>query len=523
MADNKQMILNLFGGMQDALFLGDRFSQGEFVAFMQPGQFVSDKLKESDSSDDMAVISDVSNAIVDSQYVAKYKGTDYSNGLELLGSVSEVYADILRFAAIPYAPLSPSDLLELNQLRTWIANNTPNYELYRNRYFDALDAYEIERMSQNPDGARLRRLKRIADDAFHMWELIGSKREYDIKVGRFIYLTPVDPQTYWAELQGRYRDHERVAPKLGTYQQTFLQPSISNWSSSSWATYENIITEKDQYSYSKQTSWSGSVSGAWGLWSFGGGASGSTDYRREQADESSVNLKFEYLRVRINRPWMIESVLGYRFWTWKKTVGHTAISDGGNLNVDPPLRPIGRMPVLPKYLIVVRNVELSAAFSHTVYERYHREVSYNASVGWGPFSVSGSYRESSTSVYTHASFDGVKFLIQQPQIVARSGLLLPTCPNPDKSLPWQNDAWLPGSLPAEFENLSGIREGDYEKLVKLEREERYRREASRLADLFLSQRLAESGFDFAAYSSEIVESQGFESELTSSDVEDDDL
>lgn len=28
MADNKKMILNLFAGVQDALFLGDRFSQG---------------------------------------------------------------------------------------------------------------------------------------------------------------------------------------------------------------------------------------------------------------------------------------------------------------------------------------------------------------------------------------------------------------------------------------------------------------------------------------------------------------
>lgn len=493
MADNKKMILNLFGGMQDALFLGDRFNQGEFVAFMQPGQFISDKLKESDSTDDMATISDISNAIVDSSYVAKYKDTTYSNGLELLGSVDEVYADILRFAAIPYEPMSPSDLQELQEIKRWLADATPNYELYRERYYGALDAFELERSSQNPSGSKLQRLKRMKDDAYRFWETFGDKRMYEKKLGRFIYLTPVDPQTYWADIQARLAEHERVSPSLGSYHQTFLHPSVSSWNSASWATYDSLITEKDTYSYSKQTSWSGGASGAWGLWSWGGGASGSSDYRREQADESTVSLKFEYLRVRINRPWLIESVLGYKFWTWRKNAGHDPISDGGNLYIDPPVRPLGRMPVLPKHLIVVRNVELSAAFSRAIYERYHKEVKFNASVGWGPFSVSGSYSEASTSVYTHAAFDGVTFKIQQPQIIARAGLLIPKSPNPDQSLPWEDDAWLPPTSGLhETAHINKRREQDYAWALNEEREIAARKEVALLVDALLDQRLRAS-------------------------------
>jgi hypothetical protein len=43
MADNMKLIKNLFGSMQQAIFLGDPLTKGEFVSFMAPGQFISTK------------------------------------------------------------------------------------------------------------------------------------------------------------------------------------------------------------------------------------------------------------------------------------------------------------------------------------------------------------------------------------------------------------------------------------------------------------------------------------------------
>ena len=71
MADNKKMILNLFGGMQDALFLGDRFQNGESVSFLQPGHFVSLNLKEDDASNDIANQAESANVLVHTSFVNK--------------------------------------------------------------------------------------------------------------------------------------------------------------------------------------------------------------------------------------------------------------------------------------------------------------------------------------------------------------------------------------------------------------------------------------------------------------------
>lgn len=469
MPDNRKLMLNLFASLQDALFLGDPFERGEFVSIMHPGQFLSSHLKEGRDSNDMAVIAEEANAIFDTITVSQ----------SLLGSVNSIYEDVLRMAALPFEELGEDIELELEKLRTWLANAEPAYQLYSQRYLDASEAYDQEAHSQSPNPSRLKRLLQAKEQAMKAWRLAGNKDLYDRKFGRYVYLIGPDPATLWAEYQAKYEGFKERAPQRGDYLATFLSPSISSWNSpgTSWGRFEREIREQDTYSYSKQTSWSGSAGGGWGLWRAKAGGSGSTDYRYRKSDVSSVHVAFDYLRVRIHRPWLHESIFGYPFWTWKKTFGGRFISDGGNLSASPPVRPIGLMPVLPKYLIVVRNVELSAIFSREEQEYIHKEVKVSASGGWGPFSASGSYKESTTEQRYEATFDGTTLRIEQPQVIAKTGVLLSRTPNPDLSLSWKEDAWLPGNDQiSEFKKLRSIRLKDY---------------ASNLAEEIASERIAE--------------------------------
>jgi hypothetical protein len=489
MADNRRMILNLFSGMQDALFLGDRFAQGEFVSFLQPGQFVSTDLKENGDSDDMWIQSNIANTLIDSTYVNKFQDVEYSGGTELMGSVDQVYYDVLNSAALPYKPLSPGTIAELKVLTEWLSANQANYELYRDRYLDAVEAYDAEAASQNPSPGRLERLRLKKNDAYKNWDVYGQRQMYENKVGRYNSLIPEDPSAFWNRLRDLYRNQQKNAPKLGPYLQTFLVPSIASWASASWATFERQISEKDSYTHSKATSWSGGVSGRWGLWSAGGGASGSSKYERSESSVSTVSLKFQYLRVRVARPWMREDVFAYRHWTWREAADHRLISDGGNLAVTPPVRPIGRMPVFPRYLIVVRNVELSAAFSHEERTFWETQTQKKASVGWGPFSASGTRKQTSTTEYVKASFDGVTFRISEPQIIARTGLLMGPTPNPDKRLPWLDDVWFPDDARAEeMRYLTQVRVRDYANALEEELLLQARTDADEVADAIYKQR-----------------------------------
>jgi len=486
MADNQQMIINLFGSIQNALFLGDPLASQQCASFLQPGQFLSTNIKENPGTKDMYNQAQIANLIYDTSFLTPYATTDFEQGAQLLGAVDQVYSDILNMEALPYQPLTQDQLNEIDSLNTWLSNHEQDYDLYSDLYNEAEEAYATEANSQNPDPTRLNILSQKVSEAQTNWETIGLKDLYENNQGQVVYLSQASPANLWQSFRTRMAQSKMNAPNVGSYYQTLLEPAISDWDNASWMTFEDTVTDSSSSSSSKQTSWSGGISAGWGLFSFGGGASGSTNFQHQESQISSIHLKFDYLRVKINRPWMVEDVLGYAFWTWKKEFGGKMISDGGNLGAPVPVRPIGRMPVLPEYLILVRNLSMSASFSQQEQSLYASQISTHASFGWGPFSLSGSYSEANSSQYVQANFDGVTFTVSQPQIIARTGILLAECPNPDHSLPWQGDQWFPGGA---SEDAQKIRQQDYQRLRKATQVLEARLEAQRMMGEWLSQKM----------------------------------
>lgn len=465
MADNQKIIRALYSVLEDALFLGDRLTRSEFSLLMQPGQFISTNLRELDSSEDMAIQAEITNDAIDTSFLY----------LPLTGTVSQKYFEILEFAALPKRNLTPSEIKEVSDIRTWTEQYQSLYETYRDRYFDALDAYETEASSQNPNGSRLRRLAQKRDDALQAWETFGRKQDWQIKQARLNYLLSGNPEVMWNDFKKRMSAHFKTAPRRGDYYQTFLIPSVAEWNSAntSWGRFEKEINESSTYDYSKSTSWSAGGSGSWGLWSARSGGSGSSTYKREIADTSVIIVKFDYLRVRIHRPWMIDDVFAHRFWTWKKASGMGPyLSDGGNLSVDPPMRPRGTLPFLSKSLIVARNVELTANFSHRDATFIQTQLNASASGGWGPISFSGSYSESTSEQTVKASFDGTSLKIPQPQIIGFSGKLLPRSPNPIRNLPWQGDQQFPDDM-LDGPAMQSIAMSEHEDYLRLTEQDIY--------------------------------------------------
>jgi hypothetical protein len=471
MADNEKIIKVLFSELEAPLFLGDKLSSGQFATLMQPGQFISTNLQEQDSSDDMAIQYSVTNDVLDTSFVYK----------PLIFTIGETYKRIITDAyALPYKPLSSGDQTEIAAIQQWRRDNQADYELWENRYYDADQAYETELQSQHPDAGKLRRLRQKRDDAWNNWGPI--KGQWDRKTSRLLYLVRPDPTTLWNEYATNLQGHTKSAPARQAYLETFFVPPVAQWNSAStsWGTFEKTISESSTISISRSTSWSAGISAGWGLWSFGASAGGSSQYQYDQSDASTIDVKFDYLRVRIDRSYMVPDVFGYKFWTWNKQFGFVYLSDGGNLAADPPVRPIGNMPFLPTHFIVVRNVELSASFSHSDRTFIASQISAGGSAGWGPFSISGSYSEANTEVRTNASFNGTTLQIAQPQIIAFVGTLLPKTPDPDLSLPWQDDAAFPPKDSKQLKWMEEVRKDDYQEATVQERSEaRYQSQLER--------------------------------------------
>jgi hypothetical protein len=460
MGDNFRLLKNIFMEVEQPLFLGDGLATGEFHSLMQPGQFVSTNLKETDGSDDMQIQSSLTDDVIDTQFIYR----------RLNGSISQQYSDILNEEALPYAPIPASDQAEIDADNKWLANNQPSYDVFKKRYYDALRAYSQEANKQSPDPAALPELLDNLNEANKNWETMGQKSVYERKQARVIYLSSGDPALLWTEFQNLLTFHSKVAPHRGPYKQTFLVPSVSEWNSpgTSWARFTKTINESDSYNYSSQTSWGGSGGFGWGLFSIGAGASGSSSYTYSQSDVTTVSIALDYMRVRIDRDWLKSDIFGYRFWWWKKAFGYKLLSDGGNLSVTPPQRPIGILPFLPNYLIVVRNLSITSNFTHNDATLIQSQLSASASFGWGPFSCSGNYSEANSTQTTHASFDGTTIKVDQPQIIAFTGTLMPLTPNPDRTLPWQDDHAPFDPPAAAVKAFRDVRHQDFLEAAKLD-------------------------------------------------------
>lgn len=429
MVDNLKILKNLFSELEKPLFLGDGLNNGEFHVLMQPGQFISTSLKQAANSQDMLIQSDLVDSIIDTKFIYSPTG----------GNISEEYEFLMQSAALPYEEVSDEDKKEIDRLNDWLLNNFSTYTVFEKYYFSAADAYDQEANKENPSTTKLQILFQRKNKALNDWLTIGKKIEYENKQARIVYLSSGDPSSLWNQYRTTLQNNQQIASN-NQYYQTFLEPPVSTWGTSGqWSTFEKRIDESDIYNYSKTTSWGGGGGFGWGLFSFGAGASGGSSVKHDKSETGSVSVRFEYSRIRIIRPWMNENIFGYRWWWWRKQFGYKLYSDGGNLNIPKPDRPIGNMPFIPRHMIVVRNLEIIANFTKNDQKIIESHMSASVKFGWGPFSAKGTYSEATGEKTVKGSFDGTTLRVDQPQIIAFTGPLLPLCPNPDRTLPWQDD------------------------------------------------------------------------------------
>lgn len=443
MSNNQNLVQNLYTAMEKPIFLGDRLRSGQFGTLMQPGQYIDTELTQGDSTDDMHIQASLVDDCLSASFLYQPTGS----------KISDTYNEILEFAALPSMSASPELQREIQLIRRWKQEHEQKYELYRDRYNDALDAFDAERLSTAPSGSRMRRLAQRRDDALDAWVHRGYKRDWENKQGRLVQILAGSPEAYWNELRRKLDANKRIAPTRGNYLQTLLDPAVSRWPRSSWSKFDCLVDDQTATRKSRSTSWGGGGGFGIGLWSFGAGVSGSTDRRTRETTASEIEIEFEYQRVRIVRPWLNSNIFNQRFWTWKRTHGFDLLSDGGNLHAEPPVRPAGRMPLLPTHAIIARNVSLRAEFSESEHRYMHSQFTSRMSVGWGPFKVSGYYSKSTMDQYDHAHVEKEGITIERPQIIAFTGNLHPATPNPDRSLPWGPDAVFENESPNETDKL----------------------------------------------------------------------
>jgi hypothetical protein len=421
----------LIGMLETVIFNGSTGGPDrEFYTVPHPGIFIDPKLSDKPGSRDMELISQLFNGCFGATLIYN----------PLVTTVTQTYSDILEQAALPEMKLTPAQEKYLTGKEAEIMSMIDAYLKYKQRY-DEISGSIYRAQESSAPSSEIYALYKKRDLADIEWKRRGYKEKYQDTEAEISYWRSVSPRRHFANLKYRYDQHTAQAG-TSTYQSTYLSPPIQEWNSpySGWAQFEKTFKYSELHTFSKHTSWSGSVSGNFGIWHAGGGASGSNTEKYENSENIDIELKFEYLRVRILRPWLVSDVFKYRFWTFKKAFGFRLISEGFTPGSSYPLGPQGLMPVIPTDIVLARNVTLSAAFSEEEKKFVQSTLSGSVSGGYGPFSCRGSYSTTTTKEDVVGSFDGTTLRIANPQIIGYLGTLLPRSPDPDRRLPWTTDA-----------------------------------------------------------------------------------
>lgn len=275
------------------------------------------------------------------------------------------------------------------------------------------------------------------DKANEDFKLLGKKNEIAAAKDKIDMYENLDPSVWWGGLRDRFQSNTET---LGgnRFPSFDLYPRYENWldPKRSWTTMTITQSDLEQTVESHHTETGGGFGVSWGMWSVGGECNNTTDTHNEKSNLQDLKITFDVTTVDIVRPWMDTAVFKIPTWRWLygSPPFKTLISDGADAASGKT--PSGTMPFLPTSLLLARNVRLGASAESKLLDTFHSLTQCNASVGWGPFRLSGRRNQEDSKSYVKANDAGTGVEFDAPQLIGMFVEVLPLSPHPDPSLPF---------------------------------------------------------------------------------------
>jgi hypothetical protein len=184
---------------------------------------------------------------------------------------------------------------------------------------------------------------------------------------------------------------------------SYAQPT--NWTDPKCPASKITISSANlnKNSSKEASSYGGGASGTYGLWKASADVSHSTSADYSHMDADTFELSAELILVRLMRPWYNPLLFGMSGW-WAKGYAPGQISTK-------------TLPLVPTALVVARNVSIKANFSTEDKSHIESSTSGKASVGWGPFAVSGSYSNSKSADTFKSTLNGGTLTLPGLQVI----------------------------------------------------------------------------------------------------------
>jgi hypothetical protein len=353
--------------------------------------------------------------------------------------VSDAYKDILEYKLFPLADLSDKEKKALQEAQESYTRLAPDCDAKEVAYWEARVPYD-EALASYKNGSSPNppspALKAAVERAERAW-IAAGKVQILKDIATMKQLQGRSGAMFWEQLDKRYADNLRELKSGLTFPPVTLAPKYDSWfKDAGWTRFSFNQTDLDNQESSRAIGVAGTLDLSFGIVTL----SGSGDYREDQEyikiQETKLNFSCELMRISLNRNWMNPLVFNSRAWKFAPDAPAGQYSTGGS--IDQAIRPEGPFVTIPTTAILARNVEIAGKFQDTVEERMKKEINAEASLGIGPFSISGrvEYRDQVHKIKGTIAENLIT--IKDTQIIATISQVLPELPNPDPNLPWEH-------------------------------------------------------------------------------------
>jgi hypothetical protein len=354
--------------------------------------------------------------------------------------ISSIYEQVLDGKELPAIELTRAQQAQLRAAQEVVMNDrfepTPRYNAYvryEALYQTALTRYATAQTESANSGRPIpSELVNALNQARANWNTFGFKGQIETARATIANLEALNPNPWWEALRNRFVNAAAGKP----FEPSTTYPEYG-WFSGEEGWTKFTFTQQDvtRQATSSAVSGGGGVSASWGLWRVSGSADYSKETRTSSSDTTGISIAMDLMRATIQRPWL--DPLVFRAHTWRLGQGSTLhgqqISSGAFV---PGEERAGLMPLLPTGIIVARNLTIEGQFSHEDQTIIEEALRTEASVGWGPFAISGHYSQSRGSEVSHGNVEATGMSNADPQILGFFCDVLPLCPSPDPTLPW---------------------------------------------------------------------------------------
>jgi hypothetical protein len=368
--------------------------------------------------------------------------------------MSYMYGEILRLSKVADEELTPEQVADIDRLRGLLVTkrkspvdgsemvvDSPMAQEYARRmgeYITTKMAYNNKRVlamgATGPEGKAAvadfsmngSLYKMQAENALRNWTTLGYKNDIEKIHATINQITQRSTKLWKQRLLDLLEDAKISA--LGPGQEfyyTSLMPA-NFMTSTGWQTYTATHEKLTESTRSTSSSWKAGASLKWGLFGASPEASGESKSTSEDKTVSSFKISFEITQAVILRPFFVPEWFMNQGWTLDKGRGWTFDefpSDGG----EPPK---GNFCGYPITIGFAQNVVVESSELATHVKEFSKSVGVGGKVGWGPFSISGSYATSSSGRDFTSENDGNSIKIPGVHAICCAYRLLGKAPNP---------------------------------------------------------------------------------------------